>query len=99
MKGQTIKQFLSRLDFLLEETAASVKPELREGRRIHIIEENLMKAVSPNVREKILAAESLHFENGHFLTTEEKVEIASKQEALNNEFPEDEISVQLDQNG
>ena len=27
------------------------------------------------------------------------MEIASKQEALNNEFPEDEISVQLDQNG
>ena len=56
LKGQTIKQFLSRLDFLLEETAASVKPELREGRRIHIIEENLMKAVSPNVREKHISS-------------------------------------------
>ena len=96
LKGQSISQYMSRLDFLLEETSISVAPELREGRRIHILEENLMKAASPSVREKILLTEALYFEQGIFLSIEEKIDIAVKQEAILNDMPSEEISVQLD---
>ena len=98
-KDQSISQFMSRLDFLLEETSITVAPELREARRIHLLEENLMRACSRSAKQKILHEETQHFQMGLFLKFEDKLDIAIRQESMLNDFPEEEIAVHLDEGG
>ena len=75
-----------------------MSPNLRLGRKIHILEDNLLRSCSKSAREKIEAKQQEHFEHGMFLSTQEKINIASRSEEIENYVPEYDIKVNLDEN-
>ena len=94
--GETLTQFILRLEFLVDRTNVQTPPYMREGRKSHILEMALMKVCSKTARDKIEIKNAEAMEVGRFLTINEKVAIAEREEAINRDAAEYNIPIFLD---
>ena len=79
-----LRQYMTRLEFLLDQTDKMTDPALREGRKIQIMEEKLLENCSEKAKERIEAKQQEMFESGIFLQLNEKLQLACKVEELEN---------------
>ena len=85
--GDSIEQFMSKLEYYIERTNIGYPENIRKGRKDNILEITLLKVCSPSAKLKIEEKINQAYETGYFLTIDEKIAIASRQEIVANDMP------------
>ena len=97
LKGDSIEQFMSKLEYYIERTNIGYPSQVRRGRKDNILEETLLRVCSTSARQRIQAKMNEAFEAGYFLDINDKIAIASRQEMVANDMPEEDISISLNE--
>ena len=79
---------MCKLEYFIERTNIGYPPHIRKGRKDNIMQQTLMKVYSKSAKEKIENKIAEAYENGFFLTIEEKIAIAARQEQIAQDAPQ-----------
>ena len=94
-RGQSLPAFMEMLDHYIDRSSIGYPQNIRRGRKDNILEVTLLKVCSESAKKKIESKISDAYEAGYFLTINEKIAIASRQETVANDAPEEDISISL----
>ena len=95
--GDSLEQFMIKLQNLIDRTAIGYPDNIRTGRKPNIMELALHKVCSKSAREKIDDRVAEALEKGYFLTIDDKITIAARQEQLLQDAPEFDIPINIEE--
>jgi hypothetical protein len=87
-----------KLEYLIDRTSIGYPERIRLGRRDTIMENALYKVCSKSAKDKIENKNADALERGYFLSIQDKINIAARQEQLAQDQPNHDITVLVDDN-
>ena len=96
-RGDNLDAVMTRLEYYIDRTNVAYPKGSRQGRKETIMENTLLKVCSPAARAKLESRINDSFNQGFFLSIQEKIAIACKEEAICQDIPQEDISIALNE--